>query len=261
MTTIFIAHTEEDADCAEQIRKGLEAKEYTVQTTEDVILGSAAVVVVWSRSAKDSASVERQLLFAQRLQKVVIPVSLDATDLPKTLIAVSPVPKQTPCADAVAYLLPLLPAPNSTDPLIKLFEQAAQQEFIHLRKEAIEQAAGMLQRGEHQKGVLAMLEYLAVNDRIVGVRDKAKEALDADVKRKSPSPPWRPGNSEDAPHIFGVRCKNGHVTYFDKRQVCSAYRTIERELRQRGEKELDELHLTCGTCGEPVVAHVDCEGY
>src|SRR5579863_155067 len=117
MTTIFIVHVENDANCAEQIRLGLEAKGYTLwreltspavaiqhpQTTEDVILGSAAMVVVWSSSAKDSAVVERQLLLARRLHKPIIPVRLDATNLPDTLSAVSPVPRQTRCADAVAH--------------------------------------------------------------------------------------------------------------------------------------------------------------
>lgn len=153
MSTIFVAHTSNDAGCAKQIRLGLEAKGYTVETTEGAILGSAAVVVVWSENAKASALVERQLLLGLRLHKSIIPVRLDATNLPTALNAVSPVPRQIPCADAVAYLLPLLPLADSKDPLVKLFEQAAQQEFIHRRKAAIEQATEMLRRGEHQKEV------------------------------------------------------------------------------------------------------------
>src|SRR5713226_1102470 len=99
MTTIFVSHTKEDADCAERIRQGLEAKGYTTwreptsltmesilypRTIENVILSSAAVVLVWSSSAASAASaewVERHILFAQQLKKPIVPVVIDGTGL------------------------------------------------------------------------------------------------------------------------------------------------------------------------------------
>jgi len=228
------------------------------RTIENVILGSAAVILVWSSSAAPSEWVERHILFAQRLKKLILPVVLDGTNLPNTLVVDTAIAGQTSCADVVAKLLSSLPPANSTDSLIKLSEQAAH-EFIGIRKEAIDHAAEMLQRDEHREAVLAVLEYLAQKDLMMGVRDKAQEVLDADARKGAAPPPFlRPGDSR---HIFGVRCKNGHVTYFNKQRVCSAYKEVPREMRQSAGQELDELHLKCETCGVEVVAHEDCRGY
>ncbi len=271
MTIVFVSHTQEDAACAESIRQELEAKGYSVwrepaslsmesilypRTIENDLLRSAAIVLVWSSSAEQSEWVERHILFAQRLKKLIVPVVIDGTDLRTTLIVDTIITSQVPCKNVVAQLPPDFPSPNSTDPLIVLSEQAAH-EYIRERKAAIDQAAVILQRGEHREEVLAILEYLAQNDLMMGVRDKAQEVLDVDAKKVTP-PPLRPDESR---HIFGVRCKNGHVSYFDKRRVCSAYKEVPREIRQSAGMELDELHLKCDHCGVEVVAREDCRGY
>ncbi len=270
MTTIFVSHTKEDADCAEHIRQGLEANGYTPwreptpltmesilypRTIENVILGSAAIVLVWSGSAAQSEWLERHILFAQQLKKTIVPVVTDGTGLPSTLIVSMIITSQAPCADAIGQLLPHLPPPANTDPLIILSEKAAH-EFIRIRKEAIDQAAEMLKQGDHREAVLAILEYLAHNDLMMGVREKAQEVLDADAK-KGTTPAFRP---EDSRHIIGVRCKNGHITYFDKRRICSDEATVVRSVQRAG-LELDERDLTCGECGVAVKVHVDCRGY
>ena len=238
MTTIFVSHTKEDADCAEHIRQGLEAQGYTTwrepptlslksilysRTIENAILGSATVILVWSTSAAPSEWVERHILFAQHLKKLILPVLLDDTDLPNTLVSVSPVTSQTPCTDAVAQLLPHLPPSHSTDSLILLWGEAAHDSLVSIRtrKAAIEHAAEMLQRGEHREAVLAILEYLARNDIMPGVRDKASAILEEDAKKVAQVPPPSFLRPDDSRHVFGVRCKNGHLSYFDKRRVCS----------------------------------------
>lgn len=180
---------------------------------------------------------------------------IDGTDLPPTLIVDAIITSQVPCTDVAQKLPPDFPQQDSTDPLIKLFEQAAR-EFIRERKAAIDQAAEMLQQGEHREAMLAILEYLAQDDLMMGVREKAQEVLDADAKKVTPQPP--PGQAR---HIFGVRCINGHISYFDKRLVCSAYKEVPREIRQSAGIELDELHLRCDQCGVEVVAREDCRGY
>src|SRR3989442_9865690 len=191
MTTIFVSFAKEDTACAEHILRDLETQGYTAwrepgypdpgdssypRMIENAILKSAAVVLVWSSHATQSIWVQRHTSFAQSLKKLVIPVELDSTILPNTLVAVTPVRSQAPCTDAVASLLaqPDFPPSQSTDPLIALSEKAAH-EFIRVRKEAIDQAAEMLQRGEHREAVLAILEYLASKDLMMGVRDKAQE--------------------------------------------------------------------------------------
>ena len=269
MTTIYVSHAPADAPCAETIRQGLETKGYAVfrepgypgpgeasyaHMIENAILRSAALVLVWSSLAAREAWVERHIIFAQRLNKLILPVALDGTALPNTLIVETVI--QPPCDDAVAQLLPHLAKLDSIAPLIKLSEQAANDRILS-RKEAIEQAAEMLQKGEYREEVLALLEYLAKDDLMMGVREKAQEALEADAKKAMPSPPplLRPSDSR---HIFGVKCKNGHVTYFDKRRVCLARSKIARD---RAGKKLDELDLLCGTCGAAMAVLVDCEGY
>src|SRR6266699_3463952 len=117
MTTIFVSHTKEDADCAEHIRQGLEAKGYITwreaktltmesilypRTIENVILGSTDVILVWSSNAAQSEWVERHILFAQQLEKQIVPVVLDGTGLPSTLIISTTITSQTSCTDAVA---------------------------------------------------------------------------------------------------------------------------------------------------------------
>ena len=273
MTTIFVSHAEENTDCAETIRRGLEAKGYTSwrepgypgpteasypHMIENAILGSAAVVLVWSSAAAQAAWVARHILFAQRLKKLILPIVLDGTALPNTLIVDSNIIiiSQPPYDDAVTQLLPHLPQPDSTDPLIKLLEQAANNDFNSKRKEAIDQAAAMLQRNEHREEILAILEYLANHDLMMGVRDKAQEALEADAKKIAPPPPFL--NLGDPRDIFGVRCKNGHITYFNKRRACSDTSSFVRE---RAGKKLNELHLKCGTCDEIMAVLIDCEGY
>jgi len=272
MTTIFVSHAPADASCAETIRRGLEAQGYAVfrepgypgpgeashpHMIENAILGSAALVLVWSSAAAREGWVVRHIHFAQRLNKLILPVTLDGTALPNTLIVDTVISCQPPCDEVIAQLLPHLAQLDTKAPLIKLSEKAADERILS-RKEAIEQASVMLKRGEYREEVLAILEYLVKDDLMMGVRDKAQEALEADAKRATPSspPPFAHlGNPRD---IFGVRCKNGHITYFNKRQACSDRSSV---VRNRAGKQLNELHLKCGTCGEVVAVLIDCEGY
>ena len=277
MTTIFVSHAEENTDCAETMRRGLETQGYTswrepgypgpTETSyphmiENAILGNAAVVLVWSSAAAQAAWVARHILFAQRLKKLILPVVLDGTALPNTLIVASStiIPCQPPCDDAVTQLLPHLPPPDSTDPFIKLLELAANNDFNSQRKEAIYQAAAMLQRNEHREEVLAILEYLANHDLMMGVRDKAKEALEADAKKIAPPPPFlRPSDSR---HIIGVQCEQcKHVTYFDKRRICAPQGQVIRETEEGDRAEWDRMELPCERCGHKIPTHVDCREY
>src|SRR6266702_7049099 len=133
MTQIFVSHASNDAECAEQLRQGLETKGYSVwreptslsmesllypRTIENVILGTAAVLLVWSSSAAPSEWVERHILFAQRLKKLIVPVVIDGTGLPPTLIVETVITSQVHCANVVKQLPPEFPQPDSTDSLL-----------------------------------------------------------------------------------------------------------------------------------------------
>lgn len=251
--------------CVEQLCQGLEAKGYTVwqeppaltpqspsyaHTIENSILSSAAFILVWSSSAAQSQWVTWHLLFAQSLKKPLFFVVLDSTLLPDTLEAVTSIQSQASCTDALAQLMPQLPPLDSTDGLIALSEQAAH-EFIRIRRMAIYSADEMLRRGDHREEVLALLGYLAHNDETMNVRNDAQAVINASTKKGQP---W----SDDTRHIFGVRCKNGHISYFDKRVVCTAARSV---IRGPKESPQDELHLICKTCKVEVVDYQDCRDY
>jgi hypothetical protein len=220
---------------------------------ENAILGSAAVVVLWSQHAASFAWVKRHILIAQRFFKPLVPIMLDETALPSTLLVESFAGSE-PYSEIVPSLLSHLPAPNASDPLLTLGEQASHQ-YIRVRKEAIEQAA-TLQRGAHREETLAILDYLAHNDLINSVREQARDVLAAAAQpgTRASATPTRP---KDARHQFRVRCKNGHITTFDRREVCSRHSNVARSV-MRG---LDELILTCPTCGVAMAVDVDCEGY
>ena len=82
---------------------------------------------MWSASAAIDAWVEWHILFAQRFTKQIVAVALDTTELPNTL-----------------HVSLALPASERTDPLLTLYQQATHA-YISQRKEAIDQAAAMLQ--------------------------------------------------------------------------------------------------------------------
>lgn len=241
MTTIFLSCANEDRICADQMRQGLEAAGYSIwrepdfptlreqsypYVVENGILGSAAVVVLWSHSAASFSWTKRHILIAQRFFKPLIPVRLDETSLPSTLLVES-LSGEEPCSEIVARLLPRLPTPGNVDPLLMLGEQASHQ-YLRVRKEAIDRAEAMLQRGEHREEVLAVLEYLARNDLMSGVREKAQSALAIATQQQTASPPAS-ARPQDARHLFAVRCKNGHIKTFDKRKVCAERREIMRD--------------------------------
>src|SRR2546421_12248353 len=115
MTQIFVSNAKNDAECAEKIRQGLEAGGYSTwqeptslsmesilypRTIENVILGSAAVILVWSSSAAQPEWVERPVLFAQGLKKLIVPIVIDGTALPPTLIVDTTILGEVPCVDA-----------------------------------------------------------------------------------------------------------------------------------------------------------------
>ena len=273
MTQIFISSAQEDSTCAAQIHRDLETQGYRVWqdkqnidpawvsyrlAIENGICGSAAVLLVWSASAAQSDWVAAHLSFAQRLKKPVIPVLLDDTDLPNTLIAPSPIKNQPPCTGTAMQLVQHLPPPNSPDPLFPVLEEVTD-EHGKRRKEGIEHATQMLQQGKHREELLALLEYMARREVMPSVQEKAQAVLEAEAKKGTALPPFlRP---DDARHIFGARCPKGHVTYFDKRRVCSAQGEVVREIEERTGTRLHKLVLNCRECGEEVTVHVDCEGY
>ena len=267
MTIIFVVHTREDAECAETIRQDLEEEGYTSFHTQsfpddsvekNAILSSAAVVLLWSGSAAQSKQVKQEVRLAQQLKKLIVPVILDTTVLPQTMVEVSSIVSQASCIDAVVQLLPQLRLLQSTDSLIMLYELAAH-EHIHKRRAAIERAAEMLQRDEEREAVLAVLDYLAHHEPTTLLREKAQEVLATPQGQTSPASLLQPS---DVRHFFSAKCnKCGHLNVFDKRRVCPADGDVKRHSFRRGEIELDEIFLRCEKCDAGLIVEVDCKSY
>lgn len=270
MTQIFLIYIQEDEECGAQLRHDLEAQGYSVYhgvdptnspmftsaSVDRSIRGSTAIVLVWSKSAARSGWVEHHILLAQRLQKRIVPLVTDGMDLPITLVNVVPIIATPPCVNVVEQILPQLPPPTDDNLLNTLLLQSSH-EYIRERKAAIQQAAELLERGEHREPILAVLEDIARNDLMQGVREMAQAVLDAEATRQQPM--IRP--SPEPRHVFGVRCPSGHVTYFDKREVCPSSGMVVRNVVERTDLRLDELYLKCKACGADVTPRVDCEGY
>jgi predicted RNA-binding Zn-ribbon protein involved in translation (DUF1610 family) len=266
MTTIFVLHTQEDAVYAKTIQQDLEEEGYTsvhAQSFPDpgavknAILGSAAIVLVWSSSAAQSKQVKQEIRLAQQLKKLIVPLVFDGTTLPQTMVGVSSITSQTSGIDAVVQFLPQLPGPQSTDSLIRLYEQAAH-EYIRERRAAIERAAEMLQRDEQREAVLAVLDYLAHYEPTMLLCEKAQEVLATAQGQTSPTSTVPPV------YVHKENCPNcGYVNVFDKREICKTDGIIvKRRLKWSGDKELDELTgYKCKKCGKALIVHVDCEGY
>ncbi len=197
MTNLFLLHASEDAARAESLRTSLMIQGYRVwceplslqvsdmldpHTIENAILGCAVVLLLWSRSAANSAEVARHLPFALHLKKAILLLLLDQTGLPATLDGFPPFMVQSRCMDIVTQLIrqSLLPPHDSVDPLFTLAQLAASS-LLSERKAAVQQANAMLQRNEQRSVVQALLSYLARHDPLMGVREAAQEVLDADA--------------------------------------------------------------------------------
>lgn len=79
--------------------------------------------MLWNVQVAQDHWVEQQQLSAQQLRKPSCVVTLDATELPITLIDARTIVIAADCADAAAQLLPHLPPPESDDVLIALLDQ------------------------------------------------------------------------------------------------------------------------------------------
>lgn len=266
-TQIYLITAAGEAAAAEPIRTGLEVQGYAVWTeparfgpetavyaleVERGVRASAAAVLLWSAAAAQDAWVERKLLHAQQLRKPLVALCRDTTELPSTLVAAQTLAAPELGQALLNRLRALLPPPDQDDLLLALLTN----ELIATRKQGIAEASQQLQRGERVEQNLALLEDLARNDQFDTVRHAARAALAA----TQPAP--QVARARETQHMVGVRCANGHISYFDRREICRAQGTLHRSVERAG-KTLDELILECTHpgCGAELKARIDCEGY
>lgn len=272
MTTIFLAQTPASAAFAEQLRRELGTKGYTVAEyppleaasasglIERAIIGSAAVVLLWETSAASPEWEALHIATAQRFHKPIFPLLLDATPPPASLAALATLSGQLPPAQTVAALvsLPDFPTSHASDPLLALYAEATGVN-IKLRRAAIGKAAEMLDHNQHRDELLNLLNYLAEHDQLNTLRKVAGEALLHDAERHKPRPPFSP---VEAAMMVSGQCEAGHQSFYNKRYICQQDRPIVYA-PQDTQHHQDELVVRCQTegCSRPVVVYVDCGAY
>lgn len=67
-------------------------------------------------------------------------------------------------------------------------------------------------------------------------------------------------SAESQTHIFGVKCKNGHITYYDKRNVCTDGTDVTRTVLPDGRK-INVVLLRCEHCPAQTECEIDCGAY
>lgn len=264
MTTICLIAAAPDAAAVETIREGLLAQGYAVWNepatfgpetaayaleVERGVRGSAAIVLIWSADTDSDPWVERKLLHAQQLRKPVLAVCRDTTALPSTLVGAHTLTIRDLDAGALQQIRAQLPPPEANDLLLALLGN----DYIRERRRGIAEAAELLRRGERVEEMVALLTDLARNDQYDRVRDAARAALEG----HQGAPPVT--RAREVQYMQGVRCPNGHISYFDRRVLCRSQGINHRAIERAG-KSLEEMFLTCTTCGEEVKVRIDCEG-
>ena len=211
------------------------------------------MIVIWSDAAAASEWIEREVLFAQRLRKPILPVLTDDAE-PGILLVTARTFRSTPsCVDAAAQLLSHLPQEEGE---LQRVAALLTHERISRRKEGIERARDLLAEGRHREELLALLENVSRADLMLGVRELAQSVV-ADQGAHQPAT----AQPDESRHIFPVRCQKGHISYFDRRILCTNKTTVKRSSVRRGGADLTEMALHCEKCGEDLIVRVDCEGY
>ncbi|MBN1200880.1 MAG: TIR domain-containing protein [Anaerolineae bacterium] len=103
MAKVFISYSRKDTDTVRRIREQLEKLGHEIWIDTEAIKGGAnwlheisnnitqadALLVVWSQHAKKSKWVEREITIADNTDKLIIPLSIDGTDVSTHTILVS----------------------------------------------------------------------------------------------------------------------------------------------------------------------------
>ena len=196
MTHIFLLHAtaSEDLACASRIRQDLILRGYAVHdevqtldvsmklyqnSAQSALVGSAAVILLWSSEAARNERLWNAVKFAQQLKRPVLPVTLDSTVFPEILQGVTPTLAVPPYDTIVAALIPSLPPAQGDTPLLDIYERAIDISPDR-RKDAMNDAAQLLKSGQdtqHRDVLLALLECLAHYDPITSVQEYAQEVL------------------------------------------------------------------------------------
>ena len=155
----------------------------------------------------------------------------------------------------------------TTDDRLSALAAQLQEGTVTERRQAVAAAAALLAepgcdpacRGVHRGAAArAALEEA----RMITVREAIEALLAAIPPQRVPS--LLP---DDRQHMIGLTCPNGHITYFDRRRLCTEKShpvTLDEATVTRVPRpgiDLDEVTVTCGKCDATFKVPMDCGAY
>jgi hypothetical protein len=120
------------------------------------------------------------------------------------------------------------------------------------RVKAIRKAGHLLEKGSSDPEILSLLEKSALQDKVESVRQLAFETIHHYVDTLPLKTP-----KVSKTRKIRVLCSKGHVSYFNKDEICGSQEQFVRIRRKL--KKMDDILLKCKQCGEAMVVQMDCE--
>lgn len=128
------------------------------------------------------------------------------------------------------------------------------------RRAAVRQAAALLAEPRCKEAcrdrIVDLLRDVVANERYTTVRDDAQAVLANLWEGVDPTI-----SAADRKYMIGVRCKHGHVSYYDQRRVCSDKSEFMRETVRVGDRSVERFYVSCRTEGcteRRLTLEIDC---
>jgi hypothetical protein len=124
--------------------------------------------------------------------------------------------------------------------------------YVRKRLSAVRTAARFLEMDNPDPEILTLLEHSALQDKVDSVRQLALDTIHHYLETLPLKTP-----KVSKMRKIRVLCSKGHVSYFNKDEICGSQEKFLRVRRKL--KKLDDILLKCKHCGEAMVVQVDCE--
>ena len=137
-----------------------------------------------------------------------------------------------------------------------------QHESVVQRRAAVRTAAALLATPRCQAGCraqiiellrnqLAVESYPTVRNDIQTILANVWDGVDPTLRQ------------DDRQHMIGVTCPDKHVSYFDKRKLCSGESIIRRIFERKDGQEVEMFYVACKTpgCTHQMKIQLECGEY
>lgn len=145
--------------------------------------------------------------------------------------------------------------------LIQLSEQLRSERVVE-RRAAVRRAAELLEQTNCQdecrdrivellRDLLATESYTTVRDDAQAILDNVWSGVDATIR------------ADDRQFMIGVRCADGHVSYYDRRRICADESVVMRGSVRAADRGVDEFYVKCREpgCEQVHKLQINCGEY